>query len=86
MLPDDSHGPKSKRFLEGQTTFAEILNRAVLFVIKGGQVVLQPLTKTLFDLRGIVPVDEPQDFEAIRHAVRQQQTDQVARTENDDES
>ena len=47
----------------------------VAFVIKGGQVVLQPLTKTIFDLRGTVPVDHPQDFEAIRGTVRQQHAD-----------
>ena len=47
----------------------------VAFVIKGGQVVLQPLTKTLFDLRGTVAVDHPQDFETIRRTVRQQHAD-----------
>ena len=47
----------------------------VAFVIQGGQVVFQPLTKTLFDLRGTVAVDHPQDFEAIRHTVHQQHAD-----------
>lgn len=58
----------------------------VAFVIKGGQVVLQPLTKTLFDLRGTVPVDHPQDFEAIRGTVRQQHADKLADPGDDDES
>ncbi len=58
----------------------------VAFVIKGGQVVLQPLTKTIFDLRGTVPVDHPQDFEAIRRTVRQQHTEKLADPGDDDES
>ncbi len=58
----------------------------VAFVIKGGQVVLQPLTKTIFDLRGTVPVDHPQDFEAIRLTVRQQHTEKLADPGDDDES
>jgi hypothetical protein len=36
---------------------------------KGEEVVLQPLTRTLLDLRGSVPVSEPQDFDAIRRWV-----------------
>jgi AbrB family looped-hinge helix DNA binding protein len=33
------------------------------------QVVLRPLTQTLLDLRGSVPVSRPQDFSAIRKQV-----------------
>ena len=47
----------------------------VAFVRRGDEIVLQPLTHTLLDLRGSVPVAEPQDFEAIRQQVRQSQTD-----------
>jgi AbrB family looped-hinge helix DNA binding protein len=39
----------------------------VAFVSKGKEIVLQPLTRTLLDLRGSVPV--PQDFDAIRSQV-----------------
>jgi AbrB family looped-hinge helix DNA binding protein len=42
----------------------------VAFVIKGGEVTLQPLTTTIEDHRGIVPIKGPQDFEAVRRAVR----------------
>ena len=33
------------------------------------QVILRPLTQTLLDLRGSIPVEEPQDFEEIRKRV-----------------
>jgi len=33
------------------------------------QVILRPLTQTLLDLRGSIPVDAPQDFEEIRKRV-----------------
>jgi AbrB family looped-hinge helix DNA binding protein len=42
----------------------------VAFYVQGEQVVLQPLTQTLLDLRGSVPVNGVQDFEAIRDKVR----------------
>jgi AbrB family looped-hinge helix DNA binding protein len=38
----------------------------VAFYFDGDQVIMQPLTQTLLDLRGSVPVDAPQDFDAIR--------------------
>lgn len=34
-------------------------------------VMLRPVTETLFDMRGSIPVDGPQDFDAIRDRVRQ---------------
>ena len=41
----------------------------VAFIRRGDEVVLQPLTNTLLDLRGSVPVTEAQDFDAIRNQV-----------------
>lgn len=41
----------------------------VTFIQRGDEVVLQPLTRTLLDLRGSVPVSGPQDFAAIRQQV-----------------
>jgi len=41
----------------------------VAFVIQGGHITLCPLNRTLFDLRGSVKVEGPQDFEAIRESV-----------------
>jgi len=38
-------------------------------VTQGDQVILYPLTRTLLDLRGSVPVSTPQDFSAIRQQV-----------------
>ena len=38
----------------------------IAFVQRGDEVVLLPLTKTLFDVRGSVPAPGVQDFAAIR--------------------
>ncbi len=43
----------------------------VAFVQRGDEIVLQPLTRTLLDLRGSIPVSGPQDFVAIRRQVLQ---------------
>ncbi len=41
----------------------------VAFVVEGERIILQPLTQTLLDLRGSVPVTGPQDFDGIRKKV-----------------
>jgi len=41
----------------------------IAFLRIGDHITLQPLTQTLFDLRGSVPVEGPQDFTAIRRQV-----------------
>ena len=41
----------------------------VVFIRREGEIILQPLTETLLDLRGSVPVDDPQDFDDIRRQV-----------------
>ena len=57
----------------------------VAFVIQNGQVTLYPLNQTLLDLRGIVPVDGPQDFESIRRTVRRKHAAAIAsEIDNDD--
>ncbi len=38
----------------------------VVFIQRGDDVILQPMTKTLLDLRGVVKVGGPQDFDTIR--------------------
>lgn len=38
-------------------------------VTQGDQVILRPLTQTLLDLRGSVPVSTPQDFSTVRQQV-----------------
>ncbi len=47
----------------------------VAFVRRGDEVILQPMVRTLLDMRGSVPVSGPQDFEAIREQVM----DEIAR-------
>jgi AbrB family looped-hinge helix DNA binding protein len=41
----------------------------VTLVVQGDHIVLRPITQTLLDLRGSVPVAGPQDFDAIRKEV-----------------
>lgn len=41
------------------------------FLQRGEEIVLQPLSQTLFELRGSVPVSGPQDFTSIRKQVRE---------------
>jgi AbrB family looped-hinge helix DNA binding protein len=41
----------------------------IALILQGDQVILRPLTQTLFDLRGSVPVTGEQDFNAIRRQV-----------------
>jgi bifunctional DNA-binding transcriptional regulator/antitoxin component of YhaV-PrlF toxin-antitoxin module len=41
----------------------------IAFIIDGDQVVIKPITQTLLDLRGSVPVSGEQDFDAIRKRV-----------------
>lgn len=44
----------------------------IAFVRRGGYVTLEPLTTTIFDLRGAVSVEGEQDFDTIREEVRRQ--------------
>ena len=67
----------SKVGRRGQVTLPRAIRRRlnlqegdrVAYVTRGEEVVLLPLTRTLLDLRGSVPVSEPQDFDAIRRQV-----------------
>lgn len=73
----------------GQITFPRTLRRElglregdrVAFLRIGDRIALQPLTQTLFDLRGSVPVEAPQDFTAIRRQVIEACARKVAQDE-----
>lgn len=41
----------------------------IVFMRRGDEVLLQPMRRTLLELRGSVPVTGEQDFEAIRREV-----------------
>ena len=41
----------------------------VTMVVQGDHIVLHPITQTLLDLRGSVPVQGPQDLDAVRQQV-----------------
>ncbi|MEO6061432.1 MAG: AbrB/MazE/SpoVT family DNA-binding domain-containing protein [Thermoflexales bacterium] len=52
---------------------------SVLFVRRGDEVVLKPITMTALDLEGSIPVDLPQDFNAIRKTVMEERGKETAR-------
>ncbi len=54
----------------------------VAFVRRGDAVIVQPMVRTLLDMRGSVPVSDRQDFEAIREEVLAQSAHEAA--EHDD--
>jgi hypothetical protein len=57
----------------------------VAFVERGGEIVLRPIRQSLRDLRGSVPVDGPQDFEAIRASVQAARAERLARATSSEE-
>ena len=80
----------SKIGRRGQITLPRLIRRwlslqegdRVAFVRRGDEIILQPLTQSLLDLRGSIPVSEPQDFDTIR----QQVSEARARKVVDDEA
>jgi len=72
----------------GQLTVPRAIRRSlnlregdrVAFIERGNEVVLQPLTDTLLDLRGSVPAAEPQDLAAIRDQVIHEHARKVAQS------
>ena len=70
----------------GQMTVPRAIRRSlnlqegdrVAFIQRGDEVVLQPLTNTLLDLRGSVPTATVQDLAAIRDQVIQEHAREVA--------
>ena len=49
------------------------------FSVEDGKVVLRPLTKTIRNFRGAVPVDGPQDLEAVRETALRQRAEERAK-------
>lgn len=70
----------------GQMTLPREVRRAldvqegdhIVFVRRRDEFSVQPLNRTLLELRGSVPVSGPQDFEGIREQVRKDRA--LART------
>lgn len=81
--------PISKVGRRGQLTIPRAVRRwlgvregdHVAFVQRADKVVLQPLSHTLLDLRGSVPVSGAQDFTAIRQEVVEAHARKVAHDE-----
>jgi len=51
----------------------------VAFIRRDDEIVLEPLTRTLLNLRGSIPVSGPQDFTAIRQQVVEAHARKVAK-------
>ena len=74
----------------GQITLPSVIRRKIglqegdqiAVVSQGDQVILRPITHTLLDLRGSVPVAAPQDFSAIRRKVIEKHAEEVAQNES----
>ena len=54
----------------------------IAVVTQGDQLILRPLTQSLMDLRGSVPVTTSQDFTSIRNQVIRKHAEEVAKNEN----
>lgn len=80
----------SKIGRRGQTTIPgeirKMLNlkegSRVAFIRRGNEIVIQPLTSTLLDLRGSIPVSGPQDFTAVRKEVLKKHNRKAANNES----
>ena len=67
----------SKVGRRGQITLPRSIRRAlslkegdqIAFIQQDDEIILQPLNRTLLELRGTVPSSGPQDFEAIRKQI-----------------
>ena len=46
----------------------------IAFVIDGEQVIIKPITHSLLDLRGRIPVSKVQDFDSIRNHVKKKRS------------
>jgi AbrB family looped-hinge helix DNA binding protein len=74
----------------GQITLPSVIRQKIglqegdhiAVVSQGDQVILRPITHTLVDLRGSVPVSAPQDFTAIRRQVMIRHAEEVAKDES----
>ena len=73
----------------GQITLPKLVRRQtglkegdhIALILQGDQIVIRPLTQTLLDLRGSVPVQGEQDFGTIRKKVL---TERVRRSTQDE--
>jgi AbrB family looped-hinge helix DNA binding protein len=79
----------SKIGRRGQITLPRSIRQAlslkegdhIAFVHQDDEIILQPLNRTLLDLRGTVPTSGPQDFEAIRKQVLETRANRAASDE-----
>jgi AbrB family looped-hinge helix DNA binding protein len=71
---------------KGQITLPSAIRRQlhleegdhVSVTVQGGAAVLQPVTRTLLDMRGSIKVNGPQAFESIRRCVLHEHAHEVA--------
>jgi AbrB family looped-hinge helix DNA binding protein len=73
----------------GQVTLPKAIRRSanlkqgdrIAIIVHGERVIIQPLTQTLLEMRGSVPVSAPQDFASIRQEVIAEHAKKVAQDE-----
>lgn len=53
----------------------------IIFLREDDEVKIKPIRRTLLDLRGVIQVSEPQDFQAIRQKVIAERAKERSRTE-----
>lgn len=55
----------------------------VVIVESEGELHLRPVTETIFDMRGIIQVDEPQDLEAVLEETKRRVSRKIVESDNE---
>jgi AbrB family looped-hinge helix DNA binding protein len=56
---------------------------SVIIIESEGQLYLRPVSETIFEMRGIIQVDEPQDLEKVLETTKQIVSRKIAGSENE---
>lgn len=56
---------------------------SVIIIESEGQLHLRPVSETIFEMRGIIEVDEPQDLEEVLERTKQIVSRKIAGSENE---
>ena len=55
----------------------------VMIVESEGELHLRPITETIFDMRGIIQVEEPQDLEAVLEETKRRVARKIVESDNE---
>lgn len=56
---------------------------SVVIIEAEGQLHLRPVSETIFDMRGIIQVDQPQDLEVVMEATKRRVARKIVESENE---